>query len=115
MTPFYKGDESEKREAKKEVRAEIKRARLQHKNKIEERLGSNNLKAAWDGVKRPTGLHITQNKPIYIPTYESDSDLSELNTFYSCFDFYDFSDELKNLTDEALIKPITLLINQDDM
>ena len=79
---FHNGDEDENREATKEVRAEIKRAKLQYKNKIEERLGSNNLKAAWDGVKRMTGLHKTQNKPVHIPMYKSDSDLSEaLNTF----------------------------------
>ena len=71
--------------------AEIKRAKLQYKNKIEERLGSNNLKAAWDGVKRMTGLHKTQNKPVHIPMYKSDSDLSEaLNTFFSRFDIISF-------------------------
>ena len=52
-------------------------AKFQYKNKIEERLGSNNLKAAWDGVKRMTGLNKTQNKPVHIPMYKSDSDLSE--------------------------------------
>ena len=36
---FHNGDEDENREATKEVRAEIKRAKLQYKNKIEERLG----------------------------------------------------------------------------
>ena len=35
-------------EATKEVRAEIKKAKLQFKNMIEERLGSNNLQAAWE-------------------------------------------------------------------
>ena len=114
---FHNGDEDENREATKEVRAEIKRAKLQYKNKIEERLGSNNLKAAWDGVKRMTGLHKTQNKPFHIPMYKSDSDLSEaLNTFFSRFDIHDFSDEHKKLTEEqALVKSTLFSITQEDV
>lgn len=59
------------------------------------------LKAARDAVK----MHGTQNKQVYIPIYDSDSDLSEaLNTVYSCFDIDDFSDELKKLTvEQALV------------
>lgn len=45
---FLKGDEAEKREARRELRAQIKRAKLQYKNKLEEKLSSNILKAAWD-------------------------------------------------------------------
>jgi hypothetical protein len=74
------------------------------------------LKAAWDGVKRMTGLHKTQNKPVHIPMYKSDSDLSEaLNTFFSRFDIHDFSDEHKKLTEEqALVKSTLFSITQED-
>ena len=81
------GDEREIREATKEVRAEIKKAKLQYKNKIEERLGSNNLKAAWDGVKRMVGLQKANKKPVNLPMHKNDNELSEaLNTFFSRFD-----------------------------
>ena len=80
---FQNGDEREIREATKEVRAEIKKAKLQYKNKIEERLGSNNLKAAWDGVKRMIGLQKAHKKPVHLPMHKNYNELSEaLNTFF---------------------------------
>ena len=76
------------------------------------------MKAAWDGVKRMTGLHKTQNNPVHIPMYKSDSDLSEaLNTFFfSRLDIHDFSDEHKKLTEEqALVKSTPFSITQEDV
>lgn len=70
------------------------------------------LTAAWDAVK----MHGTQNKPVYIPIYDSDGDLSEaLNTVYSCFDIDVFSEELKKLAvEQALAKSTAFLITQED-
>ena len=112
---FHYGDEDENREATKEVRAEIKRAKLQCNNKIEERLGSNNLKAAWDGVKRMTGLHKTKNKPVHIPMWVMVIYLKHVIffLFFFCFDIHDFSDEHKKLTEEqALVKSTPFSMTQ---
>lgn len=45
---------------REEVRADIKRATLQYKNKTEERQDS----TAWDSAKRMTGFHRTQKTPV---------------------------------------------------
>lgn len=45
---FLQSDEAEKREARRELRAQIKRAKLEYKHKLEEKLSRKILKAAWD-------------------------------------------------------------------
>lgn len=52
---FMEGNVTEVKEIKKEIRSEIKRAKLAYKDKIEAELGSNNLKEAWQGIKLMTG------------------------------------------------------------
>lgn len=37
---------------RREVREEIKRDKPKYKSKLEENLSSNNLKAAWDGMRK---------------------------------------------------------------
>lgn len=44
---FKNGGGRDKREAVREVGAEIKKAKIQYKDKFEEKFSSNNLKAAW--------------------------------------------------------------------
>lgn len=72
---FLKGDETAKRETKGEVEVEIKRAKLQYKNKLEE--------AAWDGMRKMTGQQKkAENKPVNIAGCNSNKDLAEtLHTF----------------------------------
>jgi len=41
-----------------------------------EKIGSNNLKVTWDGVKKMIGLQKTQNKPVQLPMYKNDSILT---------------------------------------
>ena len=58
------------RQLRRSEQIRIKKAKLQYKNKIEERLGSNNLKAAWDGVKRMIGLQKAHKKPVHLPMHK---------------------------------------------
>ncbi|KAK0146536.1 hypothetical protein N1851_014143 [Merluccius polli] len=99
-------------------RSEQKSRRLNYNIKItEERLGSNNLKAAWDGVKRMIGLQKEHKKPVHLPMHKNDSELSEaFNAFFSRFDSHDFSDKIKKLTEEqAQVKSTPFSITQEDV
>lgn len=52
---FTEGNVTEVKEIKKEIRSELKKAKLAYKDKIEAELSSNNLKEAWRGMKLMTG------------------------------------------------------------
>ena len=74
---FLYGDVRDKAEAKKEARYEIKRAKLQYKNRIEEKFHSNDLKAVWDGMKAMTSQDGNKkNRPITIDGFNSNSDFA---------------------------------------
>ena len=61
---FLEGSETEKREARGEVRAEIKKAKFQHENMLKEHLSSNNMKAACKRMRKKEKAHYnTANKP----------------------------------------------------
>ena len=94
-------------------RSEQKLRRLNYNIKIrEERLGSNNLKAAWIGVKRMVGLQKANKKPVNLPMHKNEAS----NTFFSRFDSYDFSDKLKKLTEEqAQVTSTPFSITQEDV
>jgi len=63
---YLHGGGRAKLEAKKEVRFGIRRAKLQYKQKLEEKFHSNDLGAVWDGMKAMTGQKKRQNRPINI-------------------------------------------------
>jgi len=55
-----------------------------------EKIGSNNLKVAWDGVKKMIGLQKTQNKPVQLPMYKNEWELSEALNFFHVLIFMTF-------------------------
>lgn len=59
------------RDARRDVRTEIKKAKLQYRNKLEEKLGSNNLKAEWHNMRTMTGMVHTENKSVTIKDYDT--------------------------------------------
>lgn len=49
---FYTGDYLEKNDISREVRNEIRKAKMQHREKIEKQYSSSDLRAVWQGIKR---------------------------------------------------------------
>lgn len=70
----------------KDIKHEIKRANLCYKQKVERKLGNNNLRSAWHSVKTIVELNCMQ----------------EFNKFYSRFDVHDFSKETAALKGSLL-------------
>ena len=81
---FLHGYVTDKVKIKKVARLEIKRAKLQYKDKTEAKFYSNNLKAVWDGMRTMTDQKNRGNKPISIGSFNSYS-ADELNGFYLRF------------------------------
>ncbi len=112
---FLHGDSKDKTEAKKEVRYEIKRAKLQYKSKIEGKFHSNDLRAVWDGMKAMTGQDKRKNSgSVTIDGFDSNSELANaLNDFYLRFnDEHDFTkarcDILDSLNDITVNPQLTI-------
>ena len=63
------------------------------------------------------GLQKANKKPVNLPMHKNDNELSEaLNTFFSRFDSYDFSDKLKKLTEEqAQVTSTPFSITREDV
>ena len=103
---FNHGDTLLERESKKEVRAEIKKAKLRYKDKIEAELSSNNSKRAWNGMKTMTGTQTKNNKKVTLDGYTSDQPLAnDLNSFYLRFDNYDFTAQMNELREKTTSSP----------
>lgn len=98
---FLHGDGKDKIEAKKEVRYEIKRAKLQYKSEIEEKFHSNDLRAVWDGMKAMTGQDKKNPGSVIIDGFDSNLGLANaLNDFYLRFnDEHDFTKDHGNFVD----------------
>lgn len=89
----------------REIKCEIKRAKLAYKQKVEDKLSSNSLGSAWDSVKTMVGLNDKTKKRVSLEGFHSDQALAEeLNKFYSRFDVHDFSKEIADLK-QSLSEP----------
>lgn len=64
---FYCGDPLEKKAVSREVKNEIKKAKIQYRRKIENKCSRGNLRAAWQGIKSMAAINQ--------PTSETDNSL----------------------------------------
>ena len=71
----------------------MKSAKLQQQNKQEENAISDNLKAAWDRIRKMKGQYKTENKPVSTAGYESNKKLAEaIRPCYLRSDIHAFTD-----------------------
>ena len=54
---FYTGDPLEKKAVSREVRNEIRKAKIQYRDKIEEQYCSGDLRAAWQVIKQMASIN----------------------------------------------------------
>lgn len=77
---------------RKQIRAEISKAKGRYKETIERDLTSSNLRNTWDGMKLLTGLSDNGMKSVNLSGFDSDKQLADsLNTFYLRLDNHDFT------------------------
>ncbi len=90
---FHKGDLTQYRVLQKQVKREIKLAKLKYKDRVGNMFATGNPRPAWEGVKSMLGMQ-TKRHPISL-NGKSNFDLSnELNMFYNRFNVHDFNNEL---------------------
>lgn len=65
---YCTGNQMERKEVSREVRGEIRKAKLKYKDKIEARYSSGDLRAAWQGIKNMASINQQNNnrKPIRV-------------------------------------------------
>ena len=84
---FFSGTETEKKEVNKEVKRAIKIAKLNYKNKVEEKFSQGNLRSPLQGLKRMAAVNLpTNSNPVNIPSSTSASFPNDLNSFFSRFE-----------------------------
>lgn len=99
-----KGNLTELRSAQKEIKQEIRRAKLRYKQKVEDKFRNNNLGLAWDSIRTMVGLTDDNvKKRLSLDGFTSDLVLApELNKFYSRFDVHDFNNEITTVKNTIL-------------
>jgi hypothetical protein len=100
---FCEGDMQKVKMPQRLISNKIKQCKQQYKDKIEQQFADDDIRNAWSGLKSMLGK---TKKSQHIHTDNNSVFASELNTFYSRFDCYDFSHErqlaLDSLTDAQM-------------
>lgn len=94
---FQEGNLAELNLLKREIKNEIKKAKMNYKEKLENDLANNRLGSAWNGLKTIVGSETQSNKKVALAGFDSNQLANEFNRFYLRFDCFDFSDEILNL------------------
>ena len=107
---FKDGNLIRVKELMKEFRSEIRQAKINYKDKVEENLRVGNAKDAWKGLNLMMGKNQKKNK---INTEDPVAFANELNQFYARFDVHDFKKEC-DLTCQRLT-PTSLNIKEEEV
>ena len=102
---FLQGDKQRVRLLGREFRSKSKTAKLEYKNKVEEKFRGGNVRQAWSGLNAMMGR---QQKHQKIQCDNPISFANELNSFYARFDVKDFKRECNTLCHNLTVVPITV-------
>lgn len=84
---FYEGNLIKRLESQKEIKMDVRKAKLNYKINLEKVLSRNYLGSVWKGMTVINGSKGCETKRIQLAGYDSSSQLAEvLNRFYLCFD-----------------------------
>ena len=86
---FIKGNIEDYKEKEREYRQAAFRAKIEYKNKVEEKFGSGNIRDAWTGLKTMMGVTNKGCKQTLPVHNDFTKKANELNMFYSRFDVRD--------------------------
>ena len=96
---FQKGNRGERKEVQKILRQEIKKAKIEYREKVEEKFQAGNMRDAWKGLKILTG----QNKPQQTATMskaDRTKHADSLNDFYCRFERDDLKEKLTSVIED---------------
>ena len=96
---FIKGNIEDYKEKEREYRQAAFRAKIEYKNKVEEKFGSGNIRDTWAGLKTMMGVTNKGCKQTLPVHNDFTKKANELNIFYSRFDVRDTKKECDDLCD----------------
>lgn len=113
---FYTGDIWEIKTVSKEVKNEIRKAKMKYRRKVEEQYSGGDLRAAWRGIKSMASLNqqAERRMPITVQGVESCDLPNAFNLFFSRFESSDFSDNISMLRN-TLVPNYDLMISQEQV
>lgn len=116
---FYTGNSQDKKEINRELRNEIRKAKIVYRDKVELKYSSGDLREAWRGIKSMSSISQGNNNDRARNTINiegtNEADLpNAFNIFYSRFEKNDFSINTSTLRES--LSPISdIVIEQDDV
>ena len=97
-TAFSYGDTCDFKTIDKKLKKQIKSAKIDYKNKLEDNFKSNDSKKSWDSMKHIVGMN---KKSECLNLSEDATEYSnKLNHFYNRFDVHDFKKESKDILNQ---------------
>ena len=96
---FLQGNEHKVKELGKEFRRKAKIAKIEYKNKVEDRFLGGNVREAWKGLNTMMGRGLQQKR---IQCDDAATFANDLNVFYARFDVHDFNKECDDLCSPLL-------------
>ena len=114
---FYTGTSQEKKVVNREVRAAIRKAKRQYKDKVEMQYSSGDIRAAWQGIKTMASVNQRVDgtrKSVSVEGVDDQDLPNVLNTFYARFERHDFSESISALR-ESLVSEHDFVIVTDDV
>jgi len=91
---FHEGNLVKKLELQKEIKIEVRKAKLNYKINLEKELSMNNLGSVWKGMTLITGTKGCEIKKVQLPGYDLAEDL---NKFYLRFDVHEFGPVIESM------------------
>ena len=112
---FYNGDPWEKKAVSKEVKKEIRKAKMKYREEVEERYSEGDLRAAWRGIKSMASINqysSESRQPITVKGVDVPDLSNVFNMFYARFESSDFSENISMWRD-SLVPHNDIVIAQE--
>lgn len=114
---FYSGNPLEKKAVSREVKVEIRKAKMKYRNKIESLYCRGDLRAAWTGIKSMASINQSScetKQVIHVNGVDNTDLVNVFNSFFSRFERSDFVNDISEMR-ESLVPQNGLVITQGNV
>jgi hypothetical protein len=101
---FQSGNKEERKKVQRKLREEIKKAKLEYKDKVEQQFQSGSMRDAWQGLKNLTGQNRPHSTATGLPEEDRRTFANSLNEFYCRFERTDMTDKLSSVISDLKSK-----------
>ena len=94
---FQTGDRMERKRVQAKLRNELRKAKMEYKEKVEQQFAGGDMRQAWKGLKTLTGQDKPQPHTFSMPLSEREEHANKLNEFYCRFERDDVEEKLSEV------------------